>query len=256
MVAEPIDAGRLDDGRMTLVEHLGELRSRLVKCVIAVGLGMVVGFVAYNSIFDVLVEPYADVTAANSPFGDQLLQTDPLEGFTIRMQVSVYTGIALAMPVLLWQIWRFVTPGLYAHERRYAIPFVAAALTLFVAGAGLAYLTLPQALDFLDSIGGDDLVSAYSPGKYLKLVTYMMLAFGIGFEFPIMLVALQLVGVLEPSSLAKVRRYAIVGITILVAVITPSGDPISMLVLSVPMVLFYEASIIIGRVLLRRRADA
>jgi sec-independent protein translocase protein TatC len=252
VVAEP-----LDDSRMSLVEHLTELRSRVIKCVIAIVVGMLLAFVLYPWIFDFLIAPYKDIAnEENSLTGGQLLQTDPLEGFAIRMQLSIYGGIAFAMPVLLWQLWRFVTPGLYSHERRYAIPFVASALVLFVLGAALAYYTLPQALNFLVDIGGDDLITAFTTAKYVRLITYMMLAFGIGFEFPIVLVFLQIVGVVEPATLAHFRRYAIVAICVLVAVITPSGDPISMLMLSVPMVLFYEISILIGRLVARRRARA
>jgi sec-independent protein translocase protein TatC len=159
--------------------------------------------------------------------------------------------------VILWQVWRFVTPGLYAHEKRYAVPFMVSALALFVLGAGLAYYTLPRALEFLVDIGGsDNFIVAYSPAKYFKLITYMMLAFGVGFEFPILLIFLQLAGIVSPGQLAAVRRYAIVGICVLVAVITPSGDPISMLMLSVPMVIFYEIAILIGRIMERRRAPS
>ncbi len=241
---------------MTLIEHLTELRSRLIKCAVAVAVGVVVAFLLYGPIFGLLIGPYERAVSDSSPFDGKLLQTDPLEGFGIRMQLATYCGIGLAMPVLLWQIWRFVTPGLYDNEKRYAIPFVISALLLFVAGASLAYYTLPQALNFLIDIGGDDLVTAFAPGKYIRLITYMMLAFGIGFEFPILLVFLQMARIVEPRSLAKVRRYAIVGICVLVAVITPSGDPISMLLLSVPMVVFYEVSILIGRLTARRRARA
>lgn len=242
---------------MTLVEHLAELRHRLIVCVVAVAVGMVVGFVLYDWIFDFLLDPYKDVVRGDpsaGAIGENLLQTDPLEGFAVRMKTSAYAGVALAMPVILWQTWRFVTPGLYEHERRYAVPFVVSALVLFVLGAALAYFTLPRALDFLVDIGGDDLVTAFSPGKYFQMVTYMMLAFGVGFEFPIVLIFLQLAGIVEPATLRRARRYAIVGICILVAVITPSGDPISMLVLSVPMVLFYEVAILVGVLLLKRQA--
>ena len=248
-----IDAAA-DDGRMTLVEHLAELRGRLIKIVLAVAVGMIVAFVLYDPIFDLLIDPYQDVADPDRALaGGALIAGDPLEGFTVRMRLALYGGIALAMPVILWQLWRFVTPGLYAHEKRYAIPFLASALTLFVLGAGLAYLTLPRALEFLQTIGGDNLVTGYQPGKYFQLITYMMLAFGIGFEFPIVLIFLQLVGVLSVGALRSARRYAIVGITVLVAVITPSGDPISMLMLSVPMVVFYEVSIVAGIILQRRR---
>jgi sec-independent protein translocase protein TatC len=157
------------------------------------------------------------------------------------------------MPVVLWQVWRFVSPGLYENEKRYAVPFMVSGLLLFLLGASLAYWTLPRALEFLNDIGGSEIETNYRPGSYIQLVTYMMLAFGVGFEFPILLVFLQLAGILEPATLRRFRRYAIVLITVLVAVITPSGDPFSMLALSVPMVLFYEASILIGRLITRRR---
>ena len=240
---------------MTLVEHLTELRTRLIICVVAVAVGMLAGFLLYDWIFDFLLQPYKDIATSENALADgKLLQTDPLEGFGIRMKTSAYSGIALAMPVILWQLWRFVTPGLYPNEKRWAVPFVASALALFVLGAGLAYYTLPRALDFLVDIGGDDLVTAFAPGKYFQLITYMMLAFGIGFEFPIVLIFLQMAGILETDTLRRGRRFAIVGICILVAVITPSGDPISMLMLSVPMVIFYEIAIIIGSVITKRRA--
>ena len=242
---------------MTLVEHLTELRKRLIICVLAVAVGMLVGFLLYPWVFDFLLRPYADIVRQQpetSAIGDKLIQIDPLEGFGVRMKTSMYTGIAVAMPVILWQVWKFVTPGLYDHEKRYAVPFVASALTLFVLGAGLAYYTLPNALNFLVNIGGDDLITAFAPGKYFQLVTYMMLAFGIGFEFPIVLIFLQMAGILQPDSLRTGRRYAIVGICVLVAVITPSGDPISMLMLSVPMVIFYEISIVVGSIITKRQA--
>jgi sec-independent protein translocase protein TatC len=135
------------------------------------------------------------------------------------------------------------------------VPFVASALVLFALGAGLAYYTLPRALEFLVDIGGDDLVTAFAPGKYFQLITYMMLAFGIGFEFPIVLIFLQMAGIVDAATLRKGRRFAIVGICVLVAVITPSGDPISMLMLSVPMVLFYEAAIVVGSIITKRQAS-
>ena len=249
----------VDDDRMSLMEHLTELRDRIIKVVLAVLGGMVISFLLYNQIFDFLLGPYEDVVRARpeSALDDsgRLLQIDPLEGFGIRMKLAAYGGIAIAMPVILWQLWRFVTPGLYAHEKRYAVPFLLSALFLFVLGAGLAYYTLPRALEFLVDIGGsDNFVTAFAPGKYFSLITYMMLAFGIGFEFPILLIFLQMAGIIGPAQLRQARRYAIVGICVLVAVITPSGDPISMLMLSVPMVVFYEISIIVGRVLEKRRA--
>lgn len=246
------------DGQMPLLDHLRELRRRLIVCVIAVGLGMCLVFVFYDTVFGWAVGPYEDVVCddgGNTAFDEcGLLQTDPLEGFSVRLKVSGYGGVALAMPVLLWQAWRFISPGLYSNEKRYAFPFVASALTLFLTGASLAFWILPRALDFLGRIGGSDLVQFYSPSKYIQLVTYMMLAFGVGFEVPILLVFLQVAGIVDSDTLRRIRRYAIVFITILAAVITPSGDPYTLVALSVPMYIFYEVSILVGSRLSRRRA--
>ena len=240
-------------GEMTLVEHLTELRTRLIISVLAVAVGMLIVFIFYDTVFDWLVKPYCDTSADGEC---RLLQTDPLEGFGVRIKIAGYGGIALAMPVLLWQLWRFVSPGLYSNEKRYALPFVGSALALFALGAGLAYWTMPKALDWLADIGGDNLEQFYSPSKYFRLITYMMLAFGIGFEFPILLVFLMLAGIMQVDTLRRGRRYAVVAITVIVAVITPSGDPYSMLALSVPMVVFYEIAVLVGRLIERRRNAA
>ncbi|MCB1003084.1 MAG: twin-arginine translocase subunit TatC [Acidimicrobiales bacterium] len=241
-----------EHGRMTLVEHLAELRSRLFKSIVAVVVGGLVCWIFYNQILEFLVQPYCDIRGGDCG----LYVTDPLEGFKVRLQVSGYGGIALAMPVILWQLWRFITPGLYKHERRYAVPFVASSVTLFVMGAALAFWTLPKALEFLIDIGGTELQEIYSPNKYLTLIVYMMLAFGIGFEFPILLIFAQMAGLLTPEQLASGRRWAIVIIFVVVAVLTPSGDPYSQIVLAVPMVLFYEAAIIVGKLMRRRKNRA
>ncbi len=244
-----------DEGRMSMLEHLAELRNRIIKCAIAVAVGAAVAWFLYPQIFDLLVDPYCDLQGVSLD-DCRLLQTEPLEGFSIRLKIAGYGGIALAMPVLLWQVWRFVTPGLYSHEKKWAYPFVISALVLFVLGAALAFYSLNQALDFLVSVGGSGLEQQFRPAPYFELITYMMLAFGVGFEFPIVLVFLQLAGILEAQTLRDVRRYALVGIVVLVAVITPSGDPYTLGILSIPMYLFYEASIVIGLLLTRKRRRA
>lgn len=251
MAAPPSDQTLTDGGQMTLWEHLAELRRRLLICAVAVAVGAVGAWFLYDLIVEVLQDPYCRI--ADLETNCELYVTDPLQPFAIRLRIAGYGGIALAMPVILWQVWGFVTPGLYPHERRYAIPFVAAGLVLFAMGATIAYFTLPQALSFLQSIGGDNLTEIYTIDRYLHLITYMMLAFGVGFEFPVLLVALQLIGVVTPRQLASARRIALVVIVVLAAVITPSGDPISLLALSGPMYLFYELSILIGWLFNRRR---
>ena len=253
-----LESGLADDpSRMTLVEHLTELRNRLVKSIIAIAIGGVAGFVFYPQIFDALIEPYCDIEHVTRVTGEcQLFIRDPLGGFKLRFMIAGYAGLFLASPVVLWQLWRFITPGLYEHEKRYAVPFVLSSVALFLTGAGLAFWTVPKAFEFLFEIGGDDLTPLLEPVAYLSFITFMMLAFGIGFEFPILLIFLQMAGVLSSRRLRSWRRYAVVLIVVLVAVITPSGDPYSLLALSVPMYVFYETSIIIGRVIERRRARA
>ena len=237
---------------MSMLEHLYELRDRIIKSAVAIALGGVVAWFLYPQIFDVLLDPYCRLQGS-SVDDCLLLQTEPLEGFSVRLKIAGYGGIALAMPVLLWQVWRFVTPGLYRHEKKWAYPFVFAAMALFLLGAGLAYYSLTPALEFLVNVGGDGLNQEFRPAPYFELITYMMLAFGIGFEFPIVLIFLQLAGILDARTLRSVRRYALVGIVVLVAVITPSGDPYTLGILSIPMYLFYEMSIIIGMLLTRKR---
>jgi sec-independent protein translocase protein TatC len=253
--------GEADGGRMTLVEHLAELRSRLIRAMVALAVGACVGFLLYQPVLDVLVDPYCDVKAdqvdgaEDLQPGDQgcdLVVTDPLESFSIRLKLSGYIGLLLASPVVLWQVWRFVTPGLYAREKRFAIPFVASAVFLFALGAVTAWLTFPKTLQFFAAFGGDSLTLLYTPGKYLSLLTIMMLVFGLAFLFPILLVFLQLAGVLSWRRLASWRRHAIVLIFLVDAIITPSGDPITLIAMAVPMVVFYEASILIGRFVLKR----
>ena len=234
---------------MTLVEHLTELRTRLVIAGVAIGLGGIVGFALYEPVLRFLQEPYCDIQDECA-----FLVTNPVDSFSLRLKVSAYIGLFVASPVVFWQIWRFVTPGLYDRERRYAIPFMISSVVLFALGAALAFWTIPKALQFFVDIGGGANLQnpEYELGKYLSLVLFMMLAFGAGFEFPVLLVFLQLVGVLTWQKLASWRRYAIVLIFIVDAVITPSGDPVSLFALAVPMIVFYEAAILIGRFALKK----
>ena len=161
--------------------------------------------------------------------------------------VSIYSGVALAVPVLLWQAWQFISPGLLKDERRYGAAFVFFGVILFIGGCSLAFWTLPKALTFLMEIGGEDLITEFRARAYISFIIKMMLAFGIGFEFPLVLILLQKLEILSHATLRKNWRYAVVGIVVLVAVITPSGDPISLLALAVPMYLFYEFSVLYGR---------
>lgn len=229
---------------MPLVEHLTELRTRIIWAAIALVLGGVVAFSLYNHILDFLIQPYTDITGKT-----EFVILDPLEGFAARLKVSAWCGAFLASPVVLWQLWRFITPGLHKKEKKFAIPFILGSIVLFALGAAVALLTFEQALSFLIGVGGPNVDPLFSPGKYLGLITLMMVAFGIAFEFPILLLFLQLAGVVTSRKLRSWRRPALVIVVAVAAVITPSQDPYSLLAMAGPMYLFYEMSILIGRLL-------
>jgi sec-independent protein translocase protein TatC len=249
--------GDNDDGRMMLVEHLAELRKRIIISLIAVAVAAVVVFVFYEPVLHFLSGPYEQVTRGNPACGGDpdkgcdLIVTDPLAPFLVRLKIAGYGGIALALPVVLWEVWRFIVPGLHKRERRYGIAFVISAVLLFALGCVVAWFTVVKALDFLLGIGGDQIQPLIVADKYLTLVTLMILAFGVAFEFPLLLLFLMLVGVVSSRQLRHMRRWAAVGITATAAVITPSQDPFSLLFMAVPMYLFYEAAILIGRVMKR-----
>ena len=245
------EAGSARTGELTLVEHLRELRNRLIKALLGVAVGAVGGFALYDVILELLRHPYCEVST-----DCDFLVTDPVTGFSVRMRVASYAGLLLASPVVFWQLWRFIAPGLHAREKRFAVPFVVASVTLFVAGAALALWTFPNALRFLAEVGGDQLDARYDPQSYLRLVTLMMLGFGVGFEFPVLLVFLQLAGLVTHQRLASWRRGAIVVVFVAVAIVTPSGDPLTLLTLAVPMVALYEASMLVGRLIARARSRA
>lgn len=239
---------------MTLVEHLTELRRRLVISLVAVALGAVVVFVLYEHVIELLSEPYRDVTSGIkgcAPNGCDLTVIDPLAPFIVRLKVASYGGIVVALPVWLWQMWRFITPGLHPREKRYAVPFLLASIVLFLAGGFIAWLTLDKALEFLLTVGGSSITPNIVADKYLTLVSLMFVAFGLAFEFPVVLVFLLLARVITTATLRRYRRHAAVGIVAFAAVITPSQDPYSLFFMAGPMYLFYEASILIGRVMKR-----
>jgi sec-independent protein translocase protein TatC len=234
---------------MTVVEHLTELRYRLIVSLGAVAVGACVAFALYARILDVLLDPYCEILPPGRACN--LVIRDPLEGFATRLRVAGWGGLFLASPVVLWQLWRFVTPGLEPREKRYAVPFVLSSIVLFALGGLLAMATFPRALDFLVSVGGPDIDTLFSPAPYLRLVILMIVAFGLAFEFPVVLVFLQLARVVTSRQLASWRRTAVVVVFVVAAFVTPSQDPWSLLALALPMVVFYEGSILVGRLLKR-----
>lgn len=230
---------------MTLAEHLGELRRRLIVSLIVFVLAGLVAAVFYEPMIRLLQHPYC---AAN-PHHCGFYVTAPLDPLSLRVKLAAFGGLVLASPVILWQVWRFITPGLRPNEKRYAVPFVLSSVILFLAGCATAYLVFPRALQFLVSVGGSQLHELLNPNSYLTLILLMMVLFGVTFEFPVVLVALEVAGVVRSATLLRGWRWAVIAITVASAVFTPSSDPFSMLALAVPLVAFYFCAIGIGRLL-------
>ena len=241
------------EDRMTLTEHLAELRSRIIRSLLAVVMGIIVMLAFYDQVLDFLRRPYEALCDRKPGLKCELQFIGPLEGFTTRLSICTYGGIVLALPIIMWQIWRFIVPALHTKEKKYAVPFILSSVVLFAMGAAVAYWTLTPALDFLISWSGSGVKANFQVSKYVSLVGLMIAVFGITFEFPVLLVFLQLVGVLTPQTLMKQWRYSTVIIFVIAAVITPSGDPYSMMALALPMVIFYVVSIVIGVVVQRRK---
>ncbi len=233
---------------MTVVEHLTELRRRVIISLVAVIAAAIVSYVFAPDIIRFFLEFYRDATENQR---DRFIFIGPLDAFVTRLKIATYGGIILALPVWIWQLWRFITPGLQTREKRYAVPFLLTSIALFTAGACVALLTLPQALDFLVHAGGQDLRPQLTADRFLSLVSLMLLAFGLAFEFPVVLVFLLIARVVSTARLMHWRRWAIVGIFAFAAIITPSQDPYSLFFMAVPMYLFYEATIVIGKVMHR-----
>lgn len=239
---------------MTMLEHLGELRRRLIVSVAVFGAVSVVAFILYDPIFDFLLEPLCSLPPDKlGPQGCRLTQLAVLEGFQVRLKLTAIVGLSLSSPVWLYQLWAFIVPGLTKREKRYAVPFMLTSLILFAAGATLAYAFLGTGLELLIDLGGDALVPFLRADSYINFIGLMLIAFGLTFELPLLLFFLGLVGVVTPEMLRRHRRAAIVGIVALAAVVTPSQDPYTLLAMSVPLYLLYEVTILLIALTLRRR---
>lgn len=230
---------------MSLLEHLEELRRRLIVIVAAVLVAAIVGFVFSQVVIDLLIE--------RLPSGyEKLYFTGVADPFGVKMKVALFIGIALAMPIILYQVWRFVTPGLTRSERRIVWPLLLAALGLFALGMAVGYVIIPFALNFLLSFAEPGRIEPIlTINEYIGFVTTMMLAFGLVLEFPILLIALARVGILSYARISAQRRFVILGITVFAIVVTPGGDPFSPTILGVVMYVLFEISLLIIRLIRR-----
>ncbi|HLA65286.1 MAG TPA: twin-arginine translocase subunit TatC [Candidatus Saccharimonadales bacterium] len=231
-----------DEATMTLLDHLEELRRRLIIIIIAILVAAVAGFVVSGSVLDLL--------RSRLPVPYQTIYfTGPADAFGVQVKIAGFIGIALAMPVILFQVWRFVTPGLTRSERRVVWPVMIAAIFLFALGIVVGFLIVPFAMAFLIGFARPGLQPLITIDGYIGFVTTMLLAFGIVLEFPILLVGLARVGILNHKRLASQRRIIIVGITVFAIVVTPGGDPISPTILGSVMYLLFEGSLLVIRLI-------
>lgn len=231
----PPPAAPGDEAVMSLFDHLTELRTRLFRSILAVAVFSVVGFYFSVQIRDFLIAPLPV---------DQVQVLGIGDGFIIQMKIAIITGIILAMPVLLYQLWAFVAPGLTPAERKAVRPWIPMALLFFALGVVIAYIVLPYAISFLFSFTDDVLVAQPAAGPYFDFVTTMFLAFGLVMEFPIILVGLSRVGIVTSERLRGARRMVILGIAIFSAVATPGGDLVSPFVLGGTMYVLFELTVL------------
>jgi sec-independent protein translocase protein TatC len=240
---------------MPFLEHLEELRWRLFRVALALALGIGVSFAL---IFSKQVDVLALLSAPIQPYLKRpLLVTHPGDLFDIAMNASITLGLILASPVIVWQVWGFLSPALYGHEKRVVIPSLVFAALLFLAGMALAFVyVVPVTLQFFMSFQSGAVEVMWTVDKYMGFIMSMCLAFGAVFELPVVIALLSALGIVKPQFLARFRRHAFVGCMVAAALITPGGDPTSLLLLTAPLYLLYEVSITVSRLIMRRRERA
>lgn len=236
-----------EERRQPILEHLEELRWRLVKGAAALLVGAVIAFFFRDWLFELLESPYRKAIDDS----DALAQFQVTEGFSVAMRLALFGGVLLASPVLLYQIWAFVNPALTNRERKWTVPIASALAVLFTGGVVFGYLILPRGLEFLLGIQGglDPIIGV---GSYISLTLRFLLVFGLAFEFPVFLFAAAAAGLLSSQQLAQGRRWAVLAIVVIGAVVTPTGDPLTLLALSVPLYLLYEVTIWLVKLILRK----
>lgn len=248
---------------MPLMDHLRELRSRLFKSFLAIGIGATVAWFFYDpagdrrGIIDLIIDPFcaatADIRANQGLEGCNLVLDSVIAPFMLQLQVSVVVGMLFTSPFWLYQLWRFITPGLHKNERRWTMVFLGTSVPLFLAGTALAFFVLPKGVAILLGFTPNNVINLIKVDEYLRFMIRTMLVFGIGFLLPVIIVVLNLVGILSADKLRQTRNWTVVGIFIFAAVGTPTGDPLTMMLVAGPMWILYETAVIIARVHDRRK---
>ena len=238
---------------LALTEHLRELRDRLIRSLIAVVVGFVLCYTVIEPIFSFLAKPLDAVL----PPGTTIIFTSYPEAFFTYIKLALVCGVFVASPVILYQIWAFIAPGLYEHEKKWAIPFVICSTFFFVGGAIFGYtVVFPAAFNFLAGYSSSNLELLPSMGEYFTLTIRLLLGFGIAFELPVFMVFLGIVGIIDASMLRKNRKYAILIIFTAAAIITPTPDILNQILMAGPLLLLYELSIVMVWLIARKRRKA
>ncbi|TYB41436.1 twin-arginine translocase subunit TatC [Actinomadura chibensis] len=242
------------DGRMPLMEHLRELRNRLIKAILGLVLGALVGWIFFPPIWDFLKQPYTRIPPEHCLAGKcDLVVHGIFDGFFIHLKVALIVGALLSSPIWLYQIWAFVAPGLYRRERRWTYSFMAAAVPLFLLGGALAYVTMDKGLKIFIGLAPGDTTVLVGVQDYLGYAQAMLFIFGLTFELPLFVVMLNMIGVLTHQRIRKSRRLLIFGVFVFAAVATPSQDPFTMLALALPTIVLFEIAELIAFFHDRRR---
>lgn len=256
----------MEEQKMSLIEHLSELRKRIVICLAALLIAFILAFSFSEYIFEILLFPlnYSPKFSIKEGFSfiqdpklhnTKLVFLGPAEAFWMNMKISIVTGFILTIPIIFYQIWKFISPGLYAHEKKYVLPFVLTATGLFLTGVAFCYLiVLPFAMSFLLNYKvGDFLMPMLSVGLYIDFLLKFLLAFGFVFELPILIVIATRMGLITPQSLKKYRRVAIVLAFVVAAIITPTPDAFNQTLMAVPMIILYELGIWVSIILNKKK---
>jgi sec-independent protein translocase protein TatC len=238
------DFDRAADGSMTLIEHVRELRNRLFLASLAVLAGLVVGYLVSLPVFELLQRPYCNLPGVRDADGVcQMIQLGPADSFLLRLKIALWVGLILSAPVWLYQLWAFIAPGLHRHERRYSYAFAAIAAPLFAAGALLAYFIVDKGLSFLLEAGLTGLSNQLEVTRYISFVTNMILIFGVAFEFPLLVLMLNFVGLVSARKLLSWWRVAVFIFFAFSAVVTPTPDPFGMTALAICLCALYFAAV-------------
>ncbi len=239
---------------LTLVEHLEDLRRVVIICLIAWVGASALAFAFNHALIQILEHPLALALShrSGSPFGNKIIVTSPLEGLSIPFKVAAAAGIVISLPVIAWQVWTFIAPGLTRHERRLFGPFIAGTLLCFGLGATFAYFVMPVGLNFLATFLGNDAVYLPDLGSYLSFFALVIVVFGVAFEMPVVLCLLGALRIVDSRKLRHWRKIAYFSIVAVALVITPGADPFTPTFLSVALIILYESSILVIRHAMRR----